>query len=152
MLDMRLSARADYALRAAVELAAADGGHITAEQLARAQHIPGKFLEAILTQLRRAGLVRSQRGPEGGFWLAKPAADIALADIIRAIDGQLVGVRGERPENIGYIGVAEPLQSVWIALRANERAVLETVTLADIVSGHLPDMVRHLTENPSAWV
>ena len=106
MLDMRLSARADYALRAAVELAAADGGHITAEQLARAQHIPGKFLEAILTQLRRAGLVRSQRGPEGGFWLAKPASDIALADIIRAIDGQLVGVRGERPENIGYIGVA----------------------------------------------
>ena len=152
MLDMRLSARADYALRAAVELAAADGGHITAEQLARAQHIPGKFLEAILTQLRRAGLVRSQRGPEGGFWLAKPAADIALADIIRAIDGQLVGVRGERPENIGYIGVAEPLQSVWIALRANERAVLEQVTLADIVSGNLPDMIQNLTENPSAWV
>ena len=152
MLDMRLSARADYALRAAVELAAAEGGHVTAEQLARSQHIPGKFLEAILTQLRRAGLVRSQRGPEGGFWLAKPAADIALADIIRAIDGQLVGVRGERPENIGYIGVAEPLQSVWIALRANERAVLEQVTLADIVSGELPDVVRHLTENPRAWV
>src|SRR6201997_4007138 len=152
MLGMRLSARADYALRAAVELAAAEGGHVTAEQLARSQHIPGKFLEAILTQLRRAGLVRSQRGPEGGFWLAKPAADIALADIIRAIDGQLVGVRGERPENIGYIGVAEPLQSVWIALRANERAVLETVTLADIVAGQLPDMVRHLTENPRAWV
>jgi Rrf2 family protein len=120
---MRLSARADYALRAAIELATADGRHVTAEQLARAQKIPGKFLEAILTQLRRAGLVRSQRGPEGGFWLARPAEDISLADIIRAIDGQLVGVRGERPENIGYIGAAEPLQSVWIALRANERAI-----------------------------
>jgi Rrf2 family protein len=151
MLDMRLSARADYALRAAVELAAAEGGHVTAEQLARSQHIPGKFLEAILTQLRRAGLVRSQRGPEGGFWLAKPAADIALADIIRAIDGQLVGVRGERPENIGYIGAAEPLQSVWIALRANERAILEEVTLEHIATARLPERVLELTNDPRAW-
>jgi len=151
MLDMRLSARADYALRAAIELATADGSHVTAEQLARAQKIPGKFLEAILTQLRRAGLVRSQRGPEGGFWLARPAEDISLADIIRAIDGQLVGVRGERPENIGYIGAAEPLQSVWIALRANERAILEEVTLAHIVSGQLPDRVVQLTDDPRAW-
>jgi Rrf2 family protein len=151
MLDMRLSARADYALRAAIELAAAGGNHVTAEQLARAQKIPGKFLEAILTQLRRAGLVRSQRGPEGGFWLARPAEDISLADIIRAIDGQLVGVRGERPENIGYIGAAEPLQSVWIALRANERAILEEVTLAHIVTGQLPDRVVELTDDPRAW-
>ena len=152
MAVMRLSARADYALRAAIELAAASSGHVTADQLARAQQIPGKFLETILTQLRRAGLVRSQRGPDGGFWLARPAAEISLADIIRAIDGQLLGVRGERPENVTYPGVAEPLQQVWIALRANERAVLEQVTLADIVSRNLPDMVRHLTENPSAWV
>lgn len=151
MLDMRLSARADYALRAAVELAAADGGHVTAEQLARAQQIPGKFLEAILTQLRRAGLVRSQRGPEGGFWLAKPASEITLADIIRAIDGQLVGVRGERPENIGYIGAAMPLQSVWIALRANERAILEEVTLEHIATGQLPARVLELTDDPRAW-
>jgi Rrf2 family protein len=151
MLHMRLSARADYALRAAIELATADGSHVTAEQLARAQHIPGKFLEAILTQLRRAGLVRSQRGPEGGFWLARPAEDISLADIIRAIDGQLVGVRGERPENIGYIGTAEPLQSVWIALRANERAILEEVTLAHIVSGQLPERVVQLADDPRAW-
>src|SRR5712692_6596880 len=151
MLNMRLSARADYALRAAVELAASDGTHVTAEQLARAQHIPGKFLEAILTQLRRAGLVRSQRGPEGGFWLAKPASEIALADIIRAIDGQLVGVRGERPENIGYIGVAEPLQSVWIALRANERAILEQVTLEHIATGRLPERIVELTDDPRAW-
>ena len=152
MALMRLSARADYALRAAIELAAASSGHVTADQLARAQQIPGKFLETILTQLRRAGLIRSQRGPDGGFWLARPAAEISLADIIRAIDGQLLGVRGERPENVTYPGVAEPLQQVWIALRANERAVLEQVTLADIVSGNLPDMIRLLTENPSAWV
>ncbi len=151
MLVMRLSARADYALRAAVELAASTGDHTTAEQLARAQHIPAKFLEAILTQLRRAGLVRSQRGPEGGFWLAKPANEISLADIIRAVDGQLVGVRGERPENLGYIGAAEPLQSVWIALRANERAILDEVTLEHIVTGELPARVRELTNDPRAW-
>jgi Rrf2 family protein len=149
---MRLSARADYALRAAIELAASPDGHVTAEQLAQAQNIPGKFLETILTQLRRGGLVRSQRGPDGGFWLASPASEISLADIIRAIDGQLVGVRGERPENVAYPGAAEPLQRVWIALRANERAVLETVTLADIVSGELPSMVESLITNPSAWV
>ncbi|HEX4092623.1 MAG TPA: Rrf2 family transcriptional regulator [Trebonia sp.] len=137
---MRLSARADYALRAAIELAAADGGRRTGEQLAEAQQIPGKFLEAILTHLRRSNIVRSQRGPDGGFWLARPAAEISLAEVIRAIDGQLLGIRGERPENVTYQGAAEPLQRVWIALRANERAVLERVTLADIVSGDLPDI------------
>jgi Rrf2 family protein len=151
MLGMRLSARADYALRAAIELAASGGGHVTADQLARSQAIPGKFLEAILTQLRRAGLVRSQRGPDGGFWLARPAGEISLADIIRAIDGPLVSMRGERPENLGYIGAAEPLQTVWIALRANERAVLEDVSLEHIVTGNLPDDVRKLSENPGAW-
>src|ERR1700677_3366766 len=152
MAIMRLSARADYALRAAIELAAASDGHVTADQLARAQQIPGKFLETILTQLRRAGLVRSQRGPEGGFWLARPADEIALADIIRAIDGQLLGVRGERPEHVTYPGAAEPLQRVWIALRANERAVLETVTLADIVNSKLPAAIELLVDSPQAWV
>jgi Rrf2 family protein len=152
MHGMRLSARADYALRAAIELAASTGSHTTAEQLARAQNIPGKFLEAILTQLRRAGLVRSQRGPDGGFWLARPAGEISLADIIRAIDGPLVGVRGERPEKLGYLGSAEPLQSVWIALRANERAILEEVTLEHIVSGVLPPRVQDLAGDPRAWV
>ncbi len=151
MMHMRLSARADYALRAAIELAASGAGHVTAEQLARAQKIPGKFLEAILTQLRRAGLVRSQRGPDGGFWLGRPASEISLADIIRAIDGPLVGVRGERPENLGYIGAAEPLQTVWIALRANEREILEDVTLEHIVAGTLPDRVRQLADEPGAW-
>ena len=148
---MRLSARADYALRAAIELAAAKEGHVTAEQLAQAQHIPGKFLETILTHLRRSGLVRSQRGPDGGFWLARPANEISLADIIRAIDGQLLGVRGERPENVTYPGAAEPLQRVWIALRANERAILEEVTLAHLVSGALPESVRRLAELPGSW-
>ena len=135
---MRLSARADYALRAAIELAAAQDNHVTAERLAQAQGIPAQFLETILTHLRRSNIVRSQRGPDGGFWLARPAAEISLAEIIRATDGQLLGIRGERPENVSYPGAAAPLQRVWIALRANERAVLETVTLADIISGNLP--------------
>jgi Rrf2 family protein len=152
MLHMRLSARSDYALRAVIELAAAGPGHVTADQLARTQAIPGKFLEAILTQLRRAGLVRSQRGPDGGFWLARPAGEISLADVIRAIDGPLLGVRGERPENVDYTGAAEPLQSVWIALRANERAILEEVKLEHIVTGNLPPSVRKLTEDPKAWM
>jgi Rrf2 family protein len=95
--------------------------------------------------------VRSQRGPDGGFWLARPAEEISLADIIRAIDGPLLGVRGERPENLGYIGAAEPLQTVWIALRANERAILEEVTLAHLVSGELPERVRSLAELPGSW-
>jgi Rrf2 family protein len=150
VMVMRLSARADYALRAAIELAAQDG-HVTAEQLAEAQNTPGKFLETILTHLRRSNIVRSQRGPDGGFWLARAPSEISLADIIRAIDGQLVGVRGERPENVSYPGAAAPLQRVWIALRANERAVLESVTLADIVSGELPAAVAALTDNPKAW-
>ena len=152
MLRMRLSARADYALRAAIELAASgDGGHVTAEQLAKAQQIPGKFLEAILTQLRRAGLVRSQRGPDGGFWLARPAKEISLADIIRAIDGPLLGVRGERPETLRYIGAAEPLQTVRIALRANERAILEEVSLAHLVGDALPESVKRLAALPGSW-
>jgi Rrf2 family protein len=151
MLVMRLSARADYALRAAIEIANVGDDHVTAEQVARAQQIPVKFLETILTQLRRAGLVRSQRGPDGGFWLARPAEEITLADIIRAIDGQLLGVRGERPENVGYIGAAEPLQRVWIALRASERAILEEVTLGQIVTGELPPSVMELVGDPRAW-
>jgi Predicted transcriptional regulator len=111
----------------------------------------GKFLETILTQLRRAGLIRSQRGPTG-FLAGAPGGGNLAGRHHQGHRRQLLGVRGERPENITYPGVAEPLQQVWIALRANERAVLEQVTLADIVSGNLPDMIRNLTENPSAWV
>lgn len=148
---MRLSARVDYALRAAAELAVSGSRPVTAVQLAEAQQIPPKFLENILGQLRRSGLVRSQRGPEGGYWLAKPAERISLADIIRAIDGPLLGVRGERPEHVGYEGPARSLQDVWIALRAAERAILEQVTLSHIAAGELPDSVRKLTEDPAAW-
>jgi Rrf2 family protein len=145
---MRLSARADYALRAAIELAAAHDDRVTAEHLAQAQDIPADFLETILTHLRRSNIVRSQRGPDGGFWLARPPAEISLAEVIRAIDGQLLGVRGEQPEDerpegerpgtVSYRGAAEPLQRVWIALRAHEREVLQAVTLADITSGNVP--------------
>ena len=139
---MRLSARADYALRAAIELAAAEGDRVTADHLSQAQGIPGQFLATILTHLRRSNIVRSQRGPDGGFWLARPAAAISLAEIIRALDGQSLSVRVVRPENrpdnAPYRGAAEPLQRVWNSLRAHEQEVLEAVTLADILSGNVP--------------
>jgi len=151
---VRLNARVDYALRAVAELAAseADADHpMTAERLATAQAIPSKFLESILLQLRRAGVVRSQRGPEGGYWLARPAAEISLADVIRVIDGPLANVRGHRPEHLGYQGAAAALQEVWVALRANEREILELVTMADLAQNALPERVRALAANPSAW-
>lgn len=150
---MRLSAKADYALRAAAELAAAgDGAPVKAEQIATAQTIPPKFLESILLLLRNAGLVRSQRGAEGGYWLARPATEIALAEVIRAVDGPLASVRGERPESLAYTGAAEPLGLVWIAVRANLRAILETVTLADLAAGRLPGEIVSLTEDREAWL
>ena len=144
----------DYALRATLELAAnaSDDRPVTSERMAQAQEIPAKFLESILLQLRRAGIVNSQRGPEGGYWLARPANEIALADVIRAIDGPLANVRGMRPERVGYHGAARTLQDVWIALRASERAILETVTLADVASGQLPERVRALADDPRSWV
>lgn len=149
---MRLSARVDYALRAALELANAGAGEpVTADRLARSQQIPPKFLENILVQLRRAGLVRSQRGPVGGHWLARPAGEISLADVIRAVDGPLANVRGERPEQVDYVGAARSLQNVWIALRASERAILETVTLESVVNDALPPQVLQLLQAPEAW-
>jgi Rrf2 family protein len=155
---MRLSARVDYALRAVVELAA-EGGDcgdphgrpVTADRLATAQGIPPKFLESILLQLRRSGVVTAQRGPEGGYRLARPAAQISLAEVIRVIDGPLANVRGQRPELLGYQGAAVALQDVWIALRASERQILELVTVADVVAGDLPDRVRDLVADPRAW-
>jgi Rrf2 family protein len=148
---VRISAKSDYALRAASELAAADGGPVKGEALATAQNIPQKFLENILSDLRQAGIVRSQRGAEGGYWLARPAGEVSVADVIRAVDGPLASVRGQRPEDVGYTGTAEPLQKVWIAVRASVRAVTEHVTLADLVSGDLPKEVTGLTEDPEAW-
>lgn len=149
---MRISAKADYALRACIQLAASEGeGHVKGERIAQAQEVPLKFLENILGDLRHAGLVRSQRGAEGGYWLARPAAEITLAEIIRAVEGPLANVRGVRPDSITYQGAAEPLKDVWIAVRASLRAVLEAVTLADVASGDLPEVVRDLVSDPEAW-
>jgi Rrf2 family protein len=148
---LRVSAKADYAVRAAVELAVAGEGPIKGERIAQAQDIPLKFLENILLELRHAGLVRSQRGAEGGYWLARPPGEISLADVIRAVEGPLANVRGVRPEELEYQGAANPLRDVFIALRANVRAVLEEVTLADVAAGELPDRVRELVRDPDAW-
>jgi len=150
---MRISAKVDYAVRAAVQLAAADGDRPTkGDAIAQAQAIPVKFLENILSDLRHAGLVRSQRGADGGYWLNRPASEISVADIIRAVEGPLASVRGQRPEDIAYVGPAEPLSSVWIAVRASLRAVAEQVTLADIATGALPEHVKTLASDPEAWV
>jgi Rrf2 family protein len=153
MRPMRISAKVDYAVRAAVQLAAADGDRPTkGDAIAQAQGIPVKFLENILGDLRHAGLVRSQRGADGGYWLNRPANEISVADIIRAVEGPLASVRGQRPEDIAYAGPAEPLSKVWIAVRASLRAVAEHVTLADIASGELPEHVATLASDPEAWV
>jgi Rrf2 family protein len=149
---VRISAKADYAVRAALELAAGGEGPVKGEAISRAQGIPLKFLENILGDLRSAGLVRSQRGSEGGYWLNRPAEEIAVADIIRAVEGPLASVRGRRPEEVAYEGAAESLSQVWIAVRANIRAVVESVTLADVAAGRLPAFVEKLAGDPEAWV
>jgi Rrf2 family protein len=148
---MQISARADYALRALLTLAASDGGLVKGETLASAQDLPLRFLENILTDLRRSGLVASRRGAEGGYQLARPADQIDVATVIRATDGPLAGVRGRRPEEVNYEGAAKNLQDVWIAVRTSLRQVLEAVTLADIASGELPDIIRDLGREPGAW-
>jgi Rrf2 family protein len=150
---MRVSAKVDYAVRAGAELAAATGeGPVKGDTIAKAQAIPFKFLENILLDLKHAGLVQSQRGAEGGYWLAKEPAEISLADVIRAVEGPIANVRGERPEQVEYAGAAEALREVWIAVRGNLRAVLETVTLADVASGTLPNDVRRIASDPDAWL
>jgi Rrf2 family protein len=149
---MHVSAKADYAVRAAVELAAAGAGPVKGDRIAEAQQIPLRFLENILSDLRHAGYVQSQRGADGGYWLAKPAETITLADIIRAVDGPLANVRGARPESVEYGGSAGRLVEVWIAVRVSLRAVLERVTLADLVAGVLPPEVKELTADADAWV
>jgi len=150
---VRVSAKTDYAIRAALELAAApDSKPVKGERIATAQAIPLRFLENILMQLRHAGLVESRRGADGGYRLARAAGDVTLADVIRAIDGPLAGVSGARPETLDFKGASEPLREVWVAVRASLRSVLENVTLADVASGELPPNVRELTEAPDAWV
>jgi Rrf2 family protein len=152
---MRISAKADYAVRAVVELAAAGADSerpVKAERLATAQGIPLNFLENILGELRHAGIVRSHRGAEGGFRLARPPGEITVADVIRAVEGPLASVRGAPPEEARYRGAAATLPRVWIAVRANLRRVVEQVTIADIAASELPASVEALTEDPGAWV
>jgi Rrf2 family protein len=148
---VRVSAKADYAIRATVELAVAGEGPTKGERIAQAQSIPPNFLENIFTDLRNAGLVASRRGAEGGYWLARPAEEISLADVIRAVDGPLANVRGVRSEQVEYTGSAAPLRDVWVAVRASLRGVLEKVTLADLAAGELPKQVRDLAADPDAW-
>jgi len=149
---VRTTAKADYAIRAAAELAAAADAPVKAERIAQAQAIPLKFLENILLDLKHAGLVQSQRGAEGGYWLSLSPEEISLAEVIRAVEGPIANVRGLRPEQVEYAGTAAPLRDVWIAVRANLRAVLEVVTLADLAAGRLPDEVAAIADDPDAWL
>jgi Rrf2 family protein len=149
---VRISAKVDYAVRAAIELAGADRGTpVKGDRIAAAQDIPMKFLENILSELRRAGLVGSRRGTDGGYWLARPASKVTIADIIRAVEGPLANVQGVRPEELEFIGSAIPLQRMWVCVRASLRSVLEHVTLADLVAGTLPAKVSRLADDPDAW-
>jgi Rrf2 family protein len=148
---VRVSAKTDYAVRALLELAVAGDGPVKGERLAEAQAIPLKFLENILTDLRHAGIIRAQRGAEGGYWLARDPGTVTVGEVIRAVDGPLASVRGEAPEDVAYNGAAEHLRTVWVALRASMRSVVDEITLEDVVSDRLPARVRRLTEAPDAW-
>jgi Rrf2 family protein len=151
MAAVRVSAKSDYAVRALLELAQAGDGPVKGERLAQAQGIPLKFLENILIDLRHAGIVRSQRGAEGGYWLARPSDSITVGEAIRAVDGPLASVRGEAPEDLDYDGAAEHLPTVWIAVRASLRTVVDELTLADVVAGRLPNHLKRLIDAPDAW-
>jgi Rrf2 family protein len=148
---MRVSAKADYAVRAATELAAVEDGPVKGERLAEAQDIPLQFLEHILLELKHAGIVRARRGAKGGYWLARPPEEITIADVIRAVEGPIANVQSAPPESVHYRGKAEHLVEVWIAVRANLRAVLEHTTIADVTSGKLPKAVKRLAASPDAW-
>ena len=149
---MRVTAKVDYAVRALLELAVAGEGPVKGERIAQAQEIPLKFLENILIDLRHANIVRAQRGAEGGYWLARPANEVTLGEIIRAVEGPLASVRGEPPEDMNYTGAAEHLRTVWVAVRASLRSVVDELTLADVVADRMPARIRRLTEAPDAWL
>jgi Rrf2 family protein len=149
---MRISAKADYAVRATLELAAApDEEPVKGERLSEAQEIPLQFLEHILLELKHARLVRARRGARGGYWLARPPEEITIADVIRAVEGPLANIQDSAPEATDYPGPAEPMRDVWVAVRANLRQVLERVTLADVVNAELPEPVGELIADPDAW-
>jgi Rrf2 family protein len=148
---MRVTAKVDYAVRAALVLAAAGKGPVKGDRIAELQHIPLKFLENILSELRRAGIVASQRGADGGYWLDKPPASVSIADIIRAVEGPLADVHGTPPEKLKFVGAARGLKEVWVATRASLRSVLEEVTLADVVNKDLPPVVADMVGARGAW-
>lgn len=148
---MRISAKEDYAVRAVLELAIAEGGPLKREQISQAQEIPIAFLQNILMELRHTELVEAQRGRDGGFRLARPASEITIADVVRAVSGPLATVRGVRPPAIEYGASAEPLKEVWVALRASIRGVLDRVTFADLAAGHLPAAIKKVTGNDENW-
>ena len=148
---MRVSAKADYAVRAVAELAASPDGPVKGERLADSQDIPLQFLEHILLDLKHSGIVRARRGAKGGYWLAKPADEVSIADVIRAVEGPIANVQSAPPESISYKGSARELQNVWNAVRASLRDVLESTSLADLVSGDLPANVRDLADDKDAW-
>ena len=149
--NVRLAGRTDYALRAVLEIAAAHGEPQTTDEIAASQQIPARYLGAILADLRRADIVHARRGAEGGWTLARPAEAISLAAVIRAVDGALAQVAGTRPEDLHYEGTAAGLQEVWVALRAAEREILDSVTLAHVAEGQLPEKIHRLTKDPAAW-
>lgn len=148
---MYVSARCDYALRALLTLAA-EGGSLTADELATRQNLPVNYLEAALLDLRRAGIVASRRGPAGGYRFLRDPASLTPADVMRALEGPLAEVRGLRPEATSYTDAAAPLQQLWVALRASLRAVLEGVTIAELAAGNLPDPLAALVADPDAWL
>jgi Rrf2 family protein len=152
MAPVRVSAKVDYAIRALCELAAEEPDvPVKGDDLSRRQAIPVRFLENILAELRAAGIVASRRGAEGGYWLARPAGDIAIADIIRVLEGPLANVQGVRPDQVAFDGPAAAMRDVWVATRAGMRAVLDRVTLADVAGGRLPGDVRRALSKPGAW-
>jgi Rrf2 family protein len=152
MNAVHVTAKADYAMRAIIEIAVTPDGRAKAEQIATAQDIPLGFLRGILTDLRRAGLIVSQRSASGGFRLARPAKEISLGDVVRSVEGPLAQVRGLKPTELDYPGAAEPLRDVWIALRANLRAILDNTTIADVAEGRLPAVVRKLAADPRSLI
>ncbi len=149
--DVQVTARVDYAVRAVLELAASGDGRITRDHLAEVQAIPPRYLEAVLGQLRQAGIVVGRRGASGGYRLGRPAEEIFIAEIARAVDGPLALVQGQRPERVSYTGNSQHLAELWVGLRAAVRSVMETVSVADVLHGNLPMEVQTLLENPEAW-
>jgi Rrf2 family protein len=152
-MQVKISAKADYAVRAMAELAASTPGKpVKVKVLAASQDIPRAFLDNILGELRTAGLVRIVRGPDGGSMLGRPADGITLAEVLRAVEGPLAAIQGARPESLEYVGAATRLPDVWVAVRASLRAVLERVTLADLADNKLPGDITSITKNPDVWL